>query len=135
MRFRPGILLLRAVVICTLILSAQQFVTYAEDDHLATPFWKCSSGHSNPDSVFSHIALEDILDTGRTMHELLKVLEAGRPRSIRLAVLLDKPSGRQVEIHPDYVGFTVDDRWVVGYGLDSEGLFRNLPYISYMEGS
>jgi hypoxanthine phosphoribosyltransferase len=48
-------------------------------------------------------------------------------------VLLDKPAHRVVEIRPDYVGFTIPDRWVVGSGLDSEGLYRNLPYISWVE--
>jgi len=48
-------------------------------------------------------------------------------------VLLDKPAGRAVPIRPDYFGFTVNDHWVVGYGLDSDGLYRNLPYISYVE--
>lgn len=79
------------------------------------------------------LVVEDILDTGRTLSALRRRLESLQPRRIRLAVLLDKPTRREVEIKPDYVGFRVQDRWVVGYGLDSRGLYRNLPYISFME--
>lgn len=79
------------------------------------------------------LVVEDILDTGRTLSALRRRLVALEPRRIRLAVLLDKPARREVEIKPDYVGFKVQDRWVVGYGLDSDGLYRNLPYISYIE--
>lgn len=79
------------------------------------------------------LVIEDILDTGRTLSGLCEMLKALRPRRLRLAVLLDKPVRREMEIRPDYVGFTVDDRWVVGYGLDSKGLYRNLPYISFVE--
>jgi hypoxanthine phosphoribosyltransferase len=79
------------------------------------------------------LVVEDILDTGRTLSVLSSVLERLEPRRIRMALLLDKPAHRAVEIKPDYVGFTVADRWMVGYGLDWDGLYRNLPYISYVE--
>jgi hypoxanthine phosphoribosyltransferase len=79
------------------------------------------------------LVVEDILDSGRTLGALRERLAAERPRRLRFAVLLDKPSGREVDVVPDYVGFTVGDRWVVGYGLDYEGLYRNLPYITYVE--
>jgi hypoxanthine phosphoribosyltransferase len=52
---------------------------------------------------------------------------------MRLAILLDKPARRAQPVRADYVGFTIDDRWVVGYGLDHEGLYRNLPYITYVD--
>lgn len=81
------------------------------------------------------LVVEDILDTGQTLAALYGSLQAKRPARIRLAVLLDKPAHRMARIRPDYVGFTVADRWVVGYGLDSDGLYRNLPYISYVEES
>jgi hypoxanthine phosphoribosyltransferase len=81
------------------------------------------------------LIVEDILDTGCTLAALRRHLETLNPRRIRLAVLLDKPARREVEIRPDYVGFTTGDHWVVGYGLDSEGLYRNLPYISFVEES
>jgi len=79
------------------------------------------------------LVVEDILDTGQTLRLLRETLQSREPRRIRIAVLLDKPARRLEEFHPDYVGFTVDDRWVVGYGLDSDGLYRNLPYISFVE--
>lgn len=63
----------------------------------------------------------------------MKHLLPMEPARLRIAVLLDKPARRAVEFRPDYVGFTIPDRWVVGYGLDSAGLYQNLPYISYAE--
>lgn len=78
------------------------------------------------------LIVEDILDTGRTLDALTGYLSALAPRRMRLAVLLDKPARREVEVDADYVGFEVDDRWVVGYGLDYRGLYRNLPYISHV---
>ena len=79
------------------------------------------------------LVVEDILDTGQTLSSLRTHLLRRHPARVRIAVLLDKPARRAVELRPDYVGFTIPDRWVVGYGLDSEGLYRNLPYISYVE--
>ncbi len=79
------------------------------------------------------LVVEDILDTGHTLDALTLHLRALRPRSLRLAVLLDKPARREVPVRADYTGFEIPDRWVVGYGLDHEGLYRNLPYISYVE--
>lgn len=79
------------------------------------------------------VVVEDILDTGQTLAALRERLLAMGPRRLRVAVLLDKPARRKVEVEPDYRGFTVPDRWVVGYGLDYERLYRNLPYVSYVE--
>ena len=79
------------------------------------------------------LIVEDILDTGRTLDRLVQHLRLRTPRSLRIAVLLDKPSRREVTVIPDYAGFEVPDRWVVGYGLDGDGLFRNLPYITTLE--
>ena len=79
------------------------------------------------------LVVEDILDTGRTLDRLIRHLHNQEPRSLRLAVLLDKPSRREVEVLPEYRGFEVPDRWVVGYGLDDDGLYRNLPYITTLE--
>jgi len=78
------------------------------------------------------LIVEDVLDTGQTMSALRARLEPEGPRRVRIAVLLDKPARRVAQIDPDYVGFTVRDRWVVGYGLDYQGLYRNLPYITYV---
>ena len=79
------------------------------------------------------LVVEDILDSGRTLGALRGALLARRPRRVRIAVLLDKPDGREVPLTPDYVGFTVPNRWIVGYGLDAQGLYRNLPYVTYVE--
>jgi hypoxanthine phosphoribosyltransferase len=79
------------------------------------------------------LVVEDILDTGRTLLALKLHLMAQRPARLRLAVLLDKPARRAVPLVADYVGFQVPDRWIVGYGLDAGGVYRNLPYISFVE--
>lgn len=73
------------------------------------------------------LVVEDILDTGRTFEYLLEVLEAHKPRSIKIVTLLDKPSRRIRPVKADYIGFTIDDVFVVGYGLDFAQKYRNLP--------
>jgi hypoxanthine phosphoribosyltransferase len=75
------------------------------------------------------IVVEDILDTGLTLSYLKKILMAHQPRSLKLAALLDKPSRRKETISADYVGFTISDEFVVGYGLDYAERYRNLPDI------
>ncbi len=75
------------------------------------------------------ILVEDILDTGLTFTFLRKLLLARRPRTLKLAALLDKPSRRQMPVEADYVGFKIPDKFVVGYGLDYAERFRNLPDI------
>lgn len=72
------------------------------------------------------IIVEDIVDTGLTLTYLQDILRARDPRTLRTACLLSKPSRRQVEVHVDYVGFTIEDRFVVGYGLDLGEQYRNL---------
>jgi hypoxanthine phosphoribosyltransferase len=80
------------------------------------------------------LIVEDIVDTGITLDYLLKHLEAERaPASVRVAVLLDKPEARRVEVPIHYRGFTVPNKFVVGYGLDWNDRFRNLPYITWVE--
>jgi len=75
------------------------------------------------------ILVEDILDTGLTLTFLKKMLMAHQPRTLKIAALLDKPSRRKADIHADYVGFQIPDKFVVGYGLDHAERFRNLPDI------
>ncbi len=75
------------------------------------------------------IIVEDIVDSGLTLHYLHEILRARNPKSLRTACLLSKPSRRQVEVPVEYVGFTIEDRFVVGYGLDYAEQYRNLPYI------
>ena len=79
------------------------------------------------------LVVEDILDSGNTLSYLLKLLQARRPASIRLCTLLDKPSRRTKPIQADYVGFQVEDLFVVGYGLDYAEHYRNLPYIGILK--
>ena len=73
------------------------------------------------------IIVEDILDTGLTLNYLYRLLQARRPRSLKIAVLLDKPDRRVTEVAVDYIGFKIPDEFVVGYGLDYAELYRNLP--------
>ncbi len=75
------------------------------------------------------LVVEDIIDSGRTLSYLLKNLEHRNPASIRLCTLLDKPSRRVVDVHVDYTCFEIPDEFVVGYGLDYDQRYRNLPYI------
>ena len=79
------------------------------------------------------IIVEDIVDTGLTLHYLQDILLARGPRSLRTACLLSKPSRRKIDVTIDYVGFTIEDRFVVGYGLDYAEQYRNLPYIGVLE--
>lgn len=79
------------------------------------------------------IVVEDILDSGNTLSYLFRLLQARHPASIRLCTLLDKPSRRIKPIQADYVGFPVDDLFVVGYGLDYAEKYRNLPYIGILK--
>jgi hypoxanthine phosphoribosyltransferase len=78
------------------------------------------------------ILVEDILDTGLTLVFLRKLLMQHRPRSLKIAALLDKPSRRIEKIEADYVGFTIPNRFVIGYGMDYAERFRNLPDIRVM---
>jgi hypoxanthine phosphoribosyltransferase len=79
------------------------------------------------------LVVEDIVDTGRTLDYLRRNLLTRHPRSLRICTLLDKASRREVPVELDFVGFTIPDAFVVGYGLDSAGRYRNLPYIGVLE--
>ena len=79
------------------------------------------------------IIIEDIVDTGRTLDFLLEHLKEKKSNSIKIATLLSKPSRRVIELNVDYIGFKIDDIFVVGYGLDYNEKYRNLPYIGYLE--
>ena len=81
------------------------------------------------------IVVEDILDSGNTLSYLLKLLEARHPASIRLCTLLDKPERRTKPVAVQYSGFTIPDEFVVGYGLDYDEKYRNLPYIGILKPS
>lgn len=79
------------------------------------------------------IVIEDIIDTGRTLYDLKEYLKQKKPETLKICTLLDKPSRRVAEIEADYVGFVIDNKFVVGYGLDDNQNFRNLDYIGYIE--
>lgn len=100
-----------------------------------------SSGHVRLVSDLSmsiekrHVLIvEDIVDTGLTLAYLKRNLEARHPKSVRVCVLADKIERREVQVAVDYVGFTVPNVYVVGYGFDYGGVFRNLPYVAVLDG-
>ena len=79
------------------------------------------------------LLVEDILDSGRTLHYVCEMLKTRKPKSISIVTLLDKPERRVVDLTPDYVGCQVPDEFVVGYGLDYDQKYRNLPYIGSLK--
>lgn len=79
------------------------------------------------------VIVEDIIDTGRTLKDIVKLLEGRNPLSLHVITLLDKPSRRLVEFEPDIALFTIPDAFVIGYGLDCGEFYRNLPYIAVYE--
>ena len=81
------------------------------------------------------VILEDILDTGVTLSKLVPMLKMRNPNSVKICTILDKPSRRKADIAPDYEGFAVPDEFVVGYGLDYDEKYRNLPYIGVLKPS
>ncbi len=81
-----------------------------------------------------HILLvEDILDSGLTLAHIINNMRLRKPRTLKVAVLLDKPDRRRTDVRADYVGFSIPDKFVVGYGADFAERFRNLPYVGYIE--
>ena len=79
------------------------------------------------------LIIEDIVDTGLTLEYLLRMLQVRRPKTLRVAALLDKPARRRVSVPVDYVGFSIEDRFVIGYGLDLDERYRNLPFVGIYE--
>lgn len=79
------------------------------------------------------IVVEDIVDSGRTLSYLLEMLKDRGPKSLRLCTMLDKPDRRVVDVNVDYTGFEIPDEFVVGYGLDYDQRYRNLPFIGIVE--
>ncbi len=79
------------------------------------------------------IIIEDIIDSGRTLSHLKDLLSQRNPASLKICTLLDKPSRRVVDVDVDYTGFQIEDKFVIGYGLDYDQLYRNLPYIGVVE--
>ena len=88
----------------------------------------------NADIKGRHVLIvEDIVDSGVTLDYLCAYLKVRGPASLRICAMLDKPSGRRTEIEADYVGFTAPDAYLIGYGLDADHKYRNLPYIAAIE--
>lgn len=81
------------------------------------------------------LIVEDILDTGVTLSNLVPMLKMRDPNSVRICAILDKPSRRRADIQADYIGFQVPDEFVVGYGLDYDEKYRNLPYVGVLKPS
>lgn len=79
------------------------------------------------------LVVEDIVDTGNTLKYVLAKLQERGPKSVKICTMLNKESRRTTDLHADYVGFEIDDLFVIGYGLDFDQKYRNLPYISYLE--
>ncbi len=79
------------------------------------------------------VLVEDIVDSGLTVQHLIKSLARKKPRSIRVCTLLSKPDRRVVDVHVEYVGFKIPNRYVVGYGLDYQQKYRNLPYLAVLD--
>ena len=79
------------------------------------------------------LIVEDILDTGVTLSKLVPMLKMRRPNSVKICAILDKPERRKADIHADYLGFQVPDEFVVGYGLDYNEHYRNLPYVGVLK--
>ncbi|EPZ60350.1 hypoxanthine phosphoribosyltransferase [[Clostridium] sordellii ATCC 9714] len=75
------------------------------------------------------LIVEDIIDSGLTLSNLVAALKTRNPKSLKLCTLLDKPERRKSNIHVDYVGFVIEDKFIVGYGIDYAEKYRNLPYI------
>ncbi|MGL4662438.1 MAG: hypoxanthine phosphoribosyltransferase [Culicoidibacterales bacterium] len=78
------------------------------------------------------IIVEDIIDTGYTLKKVVEILKTRKPKTLKICTLLDKPSRREVEVKVDYCGFTIDDAFVVGYGIDYAQKHRTLPYIGHV---
>lgn len=79
------------------------------------------------------LIVEDILDSGITLYNIINLLKSRHPNSVKICTLLNKPERRQADIHGDYIGFDVPDEFVVGYGLDYAEQYRNLPYIGVLK--
>ncbi|SDN48147.1 hypoxanthine phosphoribosyltransferase [Acetanaerobacterium elongatum] len=86
-----------------------------------------------PLAGYDLLIVEDILDSGLTLSYISELLQSRNPKSIRICTLLDKPERRKAQVHADYFGFRVPDEFVVGYGLDYDEKYRNLPYVGVLK--
>lgn len=139
------------VIICILrgaIYFATDLTKYIDSNNLIMEFMQVSSYGNMKESTGelkikkdldvniegkNVIIVEDIIDSGFTMLNLKKYLISKKPESLKVCTLLDKKDRRKVEIEADYIGFEIPNKFVLGYGLDYEEYYRNLPYIAYSE--
>ena len=139
------------IVICILkgsLYFTADLTKYIENDNLKIEFMRVSSyGDEFVSSVKINITkdleldisnknvliIEDIIDTGNTLYYLKQVLSERTPKSLKIGTLLDKKSRREKNIIPDYCGFEIEDKFVIGYGLDYKDLYRNISYIGYVD--
>ena len=121
----------------------RQFKDYSEIDFIDVSSYKGGTKSTGKVDLVTDISqdvagrdvliVEDIVDTGRTLKYIIELLYARKAKSVKICTFLDKPEGRVVEAKADYVGFTVPNEFVVGYGLDYQGLYRNLPYVGVLK--
>lgn len=104
------------------------------DDYKSSGIVKILKDLDEPIDGKHILIVEDIIDSGRTLSYLKNILEGRNPSSVKICTLLDKPDQRVVDVEVDYVGFTIPDSFVIGYGLDYHQLYRNLPYIAINKG-
>ena len=79
------------------------------------------------------LIVEDIVDTGRTLAYVKKYLESKNPKNVKICTMLNKKERRVIDLNPEYVAFDIPDKFVIGYGLDYDEKYRNLPYVGYLE--
>lgn len=119
---------------CLTIPRRIDFMAVSSYEHKTTPGALRLIMDTRTDITGKHILIvEDIVDTGRTMHFLQETLSARKPASLKSCVFLRKPDRLEKEVHIDYLGFDIPDLWVVGYGLDYADRYRALPYIGILE--
>ncbi|MGL6173478.1 MAG: hypoxanthine phosphoribosyltransferase [Cellulosilyticaceae bacterium] len=104
------------------------------DEYKSTGVVKIIKDLDEPIEGKDILIVEDIIDSGRTLSYLKNILEGRNPNSIKICTLLDKPEQRVVDVDVDYIGFTIPDSFVIGYGLDYQQFMRNLPYIAINKG-
>ena len=110
------------------------FIAVSSYEHKTTPGALRLVMDTRADITGKHVLIvEDIVDTGQTLHYLLDMLGARKPASLKICTLLRKPDRLEKDMHIDYLGFDIPDLWVVGYGLDYADRYRALPYIGFVE--
>jgi len=119
---------------CLTIPRRIDFMAVSSYEHKTTPGTLRLIMDTRTDITGKHILIiEDIVDTGQSLHFLLDMLGARKPASLKSCVFLRKPDRLEKEVHIDYLGFDIPDQWVVGYGLDYADRYRALPYIGILE--